>query len=151
MSLSATTPPASERVSIDDRGSLADLVDAYAALPDLPSTDWLTRLQLQQPRRDVRCLGERTRLLKRLIDVAVSAAMLLLLLPLMLLIALAVRLTSPGPAVFRQVRVGLNLRRRDRRRRAFDVFGPPLGRERRSNDRDRRGEFAYGRSFVLYK
>jgi exopolysaccharide biosynthesis polyprenyl glycosylphosphotransferase len=50
-------------------------------------------------------------LVKRGIDVAVSAAALVLLSPFMLLVAALVRLTSPGPAVFRQVRYGFNGRR----------------------------------------
>jgi exopolysaccharide biosynthesis polyprenyl glycosylphosphotransferase len=49
--------------------------------------------------------------LKRVIDVVVSASALLLLAPLMAAIALLVRLTSPGPAIFKQVRCGLNGRR----------------------------------------
>lgn len=43
---------------------------------------------------------------KRCFDVAVSSAVVLLLSPLMAVIALAVRLTSTGPALFRQLRVG---------------------------------------------
>jgi len=43
---------------------------------------------------------------KRLFDLVVSALLLLLLSPLLLAIALAVRLDSPGPALFRQLRVG---------------------------------------------
>jgi exopolysaccharide biosynthesis polyprenyl glycosylphosphotransferase len=50
-------------------------------------------------------------LLKRVIDVILAAAGLVLLLPLMALIALAIRITSPGPAIFRQERCGLNGRR----------------------------------------
>jgi exopolysaccharide biosynthesis polyprenyl glycosylphosphotransferase len=50
-------------------------------------------------------------LLKRAIDVVIAAAGLLVLSPLMGLIALLVRLSSPGPAIFRQVRCGLNGRR----------------------------------------
>ena len=45
--------------------------------------------------------------LKRLFDVAASAAGLLLLAPLLLAIALWIRLDSPGPVFFRQERVGL--------------------------------------------
>lgn len=48
------------------------------------------------------------RVLKRAIDVVVSATMLLLLLPLLLYIALRVRLSSPGPILFRQERIGLH-------------------------------------------
>jgi lipopolysaccharide/colanic/teichoic acid biosynthesis glycosyltransferase len=43
---------------------------------------------------------------KRLIDVALSTLLLIVLALPMVLIAVAVRLTSPGPAVFRQVRLG---------------------------------------------
>ena len=44
--------------------------------------------------------------LKRLFDVVHSAAALLLALPLLLLAWVAIRLDSPGPAVFRQQRIG---------------------------------------------
>jgi Undecaprenyl-phosphate glucose phosphotransferase len=47
-------------------------------------------------------------LLKRAFDVAFSISVILLTAPLMALIALAVRLTSPGPTLFVQDRVGLN-------------------------------------------
>jgi exopolysaccharide biosynthesis polyprenyl glycosylphosphotransferase len=50
-------------------------------------------------------------LVKRLTDVAIAAAGLVVLAPFMGLIALLIRLTSPGPAIFHQVRCGLNGRR----------------------------------------
>jgi exopolysaccharide biosynthesis polyprenyl glycosylphosphotransferase len=50
-------------------------------------------------------------LLKRITDIALAGAALVLLAPVMLLIALMIRLTSPGPAIFRQERCGLNGRR----------------------------------------
>lgn len=50
-------------------------------------------------------------MVKRLVDVAIAALGLLALAPLMLPIALLIRLTSPGPAIFRQVRCGLNGRK----------------------------------------
>lgn len=50
-------------------------------------------------------------LLKRSIDVVLAGAALILLLPLMILTAALIRVTSPGPAIFRQVRCGLNGRR----------------------------------------
>ena len=49
--------------------------------------------------------------LKRATDVLLAAAALLLLLPVMLLVAMIIRGTSPGPAIFRQERCGLNGRR----------------------------------------
>jgi exopolysaccharide biosynthesis polyprenyl glycosylphosphotransferase len=51
-------------------------------------------------------LTNSSQLLKRGMDVAGSAAALLLLAPLMVAIALAVKLTSSGPAFFRQTRIG---------------------------------------------
>jgi len=49
--------------------------------------------------------------LKRAIDVAISAALLALLSPLMLLIAALIKIESPGPIIFKQVRVGRGGRR----------------------------------------
>jgi exopolysaccharide biosynthesis polyprenyl glycosylphosphotransferase len=50
-------------------------------------------------------------LVKRLLDVAIAAAGLLVLAPFMTIVGVVIRLTSPGPAIFRQVRCGLNGRR----------------------------------------
>jgi exopolysaccharide biosynthesis polyprenyl glycosylphosphotransferase len=50
-------------------------------------------------------------LVKRLTDIAVASAGLVVLAPFMAVISILIRLTSPGPAVFRQVRCGLNGRR----------------------------------------
>jgi exopolysaccharide biosynthesis polyprenyl glycosylphosphotransferase len=47
-------------------------------------------------------------LAKRVTDILIAAAGLVVLAPFMALIWAAVRLTSPGPAIFRQVRCGLN-------------------------------------------
>jgi exopolysaccharide biosynthesis polyprenyl glycosylphosphotransferase len=49
--------------------------------------------------------------LKRALDLALASAMLIAAAPLLLLIAVLVRLTSPGPAIYRQLRCGLNGRR----------------------------------------
>jgi exopolysaccharide biosynthesis polyprenyl glycosylphosphotransferase len=46
------------------------------------------------------------RVTKRLIDIAASAAGIVVLSPLLLLIAIAVKVSSPGPVLFKQVRVG---------------------------------------------
>jgi len=47
-----------------------------------------------------------TRVFKRAFDIVISLAALVLLAPLLLVIAVLVRRTSPGPAIFRQERVG---------------------------------------------
>jgi lipopolysaccharide/colanic/teichoic acid biosynthesis glycosyltransferase len=60
-----------------------------------------------QPREPVRPSVPAT---KRLLDVTLSALALVVLSPLMIAIAAAVRFTSPGPALFRQERLGLGRR-----------------------------------------
>jgi len=49
--------------------------------------------------------------LKRVVDVALSTMLLVLLTPLLAVIALAVKLSTPGPVIFRQTRVGLRGRK----------------------------------------
>lgn len=50
-------------------------------------------------------------LVKRITDILLATAALVLLLPIMLAVMVIIRLTSPGPAIFRQERCGLNGRR----------------------------------------
>jgi exopolysaccharide biosynthesis polyprenyl glycosylphosphotransferase len=50
-------------------------------------------------------------LVKRVTDIVLAGAWLILLFPFMLATAVVIRLTSPGPAIFRQERCGLNGRR----------------------------------------
>jgi lipopolysaccharide/colanic/teichoic acid biosynthesis glycosyltransferase len=126
---------------------LADIVEEYGSARDLPATGWLTHLELDAPRENLRSLDWPTRCVKRLTDLVVSVLLLVLLAPVMLVVALSVWWTSPGPIIFSQVRTGLNSRwsRKDRRRASRSVEN-----ERRSG-RDRRHERSYGRPFVLYK
>jgi lipopolysaccharide/colanic/teichoic acid biosynthesis glycosyltransferase len=51
-----------------------------------------------------------TAVICRVLDVVVAAVLLVLLVPLFLAVALAIKLDSPGPVLFRQLRVGLGLR-----------------------------------------
>jgi exopolysaccharide biosynthesis polyprenyl glycosylphosphotransferase len=50
-------------------------------------------------------------LVKRLLDMAISAVTLVILSPLFIAVAIAVKLTSPGPVFFSQERIGMNKRR----------------------------------------
>lgn len=59
---------------------------------------------------------------RRLVNVVAATAALVLLLPLMLIIGVLIKLTSPGPMIYRQTRVGIDRRgpldpRRDGRRK----------------------------------
>jgi len=56
-------------------------------------------------------LGGARRLVKEALDRAAAVVALIVLLPALLVVGVAVRLTSPGPALFKQVRVGLRGRR----------------------------------------
>lgn len=51
------------------------------------------------------------RTIKRLLDIAISGVALLLLSPVLIAAALAIKLTSPGPVLFLQERIGFNKRR----------------------------------------
>lgn len=52
----------------------------------------------------------RGRIIKRLFDVCVSGAAILILSPLLIATAIAIKVTSPGPVLFRQQRIGRNAR-----------------------------------------
>ena len=131
---------------------LSALVDLYAVAEYLPPADWVTRLNLIKPRNDLRCLSQGTRIAKRAMDIAGATILLVLLSPVMIVTAIAVKLTSRGPSIFRQTRVGLNLRggKKPRERREPPPCDPPEGLERRTGQ-DRRELNNYGRPFVLYK
>ena len=139
----------SSSINSELQSTLSDIAD-FAAGELIPNVPWLTVLDLNQQRRDTRCLGEKTRFLKRVTDVCVASIAFVLLFPVMFVVALLVKLTSPGGAIFQQTRVGLNLRDYDDRR--VGTGSPPesVG-ERRKSKTDRRGNFTYGRHFTLYK
>lgn len=90
--------PVNVRVAIDYR----DLAYFYVTPEDFHG---VTLLGLREP-----MLTPGQRLLKRGFDLVFSALVLLLTWPLLLIVALAIRLDSPGPAIFRQPRVGHHMR-----------------------------------------
>lgn len=49
-------------------------------------------------------------IVKRIIDVAIASLLLVLILPFVAIIALVIKATSPGAVIFRQIRVGQNMR-----------------------------------------
>ncbi len=148
---SAVQPPevAPESASALIPQSLGDLFD-YASPEHLPTVAWLSQLSHQDSRIDLHSLETLTRVTKRLVDLVLATTMLILLIPVMLVTALLVKLTSPGPVIFKQTRVGLNLRRPGADRRIVETDRPE-GIDRRNPENDRRKEFAYGLHFTLYK
>ena len=67
---------------------------------------------LTRPREQTRS-ARWAKLLRRNLNVAAAALLIVFTLPIMILIALAVRLSSPGPVIFTQPRVGVDRRRDD--------------------------------------
>lgn len=130
--------------------TLCDIVTDYAE--ELPSTGWLTKLDLVEPRQNLTCLPLATRINKRLIDLVVASSLLILCTPIMITAAVLVMLTSRGGAVYSQMRVGLNLRSAKKSDRRHAEHGPPEGElERRDPSSDRRETNSYGRPFTMYK
>ncbi|GAB5403975.1 MAG: hypothetical protein Aurels2KO_22060 [Aureliella sp.] len=113
-----------------------DLDQSYLDAVATPS--WLRELGLEDSRTNVRCLNQRTRFAKRILDIVVASTLLVLTAPLIAAAALAVKLSSPGPILFSQIRVGLNLRK-----------GSACGGD--CDDQCRRQEPNYGRPFRIYK
>ncbi|QJC53861.1 undecaprenyl-phosphate glucose phosphotransferase [Paenibacillus albicereus] len=83
--------------------------DYFDLLPAKPFFDNFAGMPLINI-RDVPLDEMGNRIAKRTFDIAFSLAALIVLSPVMLLIAFGIRLTSPGPVLFRQERVGLNRR-----------------------------------------
>lgn len=138
------------RTEVNDE--FADLFDHYVADDSLPSPEWLTQLHLDRPRRNLHCMNESTRRWKRVLDIVSAGVLLILLAPVMLLVAIAVRLTSRGPVIFRQTRVGLNLRQKKQDRRgANSTMDLHEGLDRRNPENVRRRDGSYGKPFTLYK
>ena len=90
-------------------------------------------VERRQAHRDIQP-RTRSEVLNRAVNVLLAAVALVILAPVMLLVALAVKLTSGGPVLYSQTRVGL-----DRRRGRVDALY-----ERRKQD-------AGGRIFTIYK
>ena len=89
------------------RGAEVYIVSRY--LGPLDSTGLLVRLFELPVMRVRRGPGERRgSALKRVVDVVGAALVIALLSPVFLVLALLVKLSSPGPVLFRQRRIGLN-------------------------------------------
>ncbi len=118
-------PPTSSAARVAERAA------SPAFRPTYPRSFRLERAIRPRERRVSEGAQQR---LRRALNVAVAAAGLVITLPLMLVIALAIKLTSPGPVLFAQQRVGVD-------RRNLDL---PSGNWRRHVNHG-------GRLFTLYK
>ena len=84
---------------------------------------------------------------RRIVDVTAASILAVVLSAPMLLIALAVRLTSSGPVLYKQTRVGINRRCAPDRRGATGAPGASVDRRRA----DRRTIASSGKLFRIYK
>lgn len=83
--------------------------DFYDMLPAVPHFEIFGDLPIINV-RDVPLDELRNRILKRSFDIVFSLVAIIVTSPIMLLIAIGIKLTSPGPIIFKQERVGLNRR-----------------------------------------
>ncbi len=117
-----------------------DLLQEGIEHPPIQPPSWLRQLDLQPARKDLRCLRLRTRVVKRIVDCLVASVLLFPAIPIMLLAAIAIKVTSSGPVLFTQIRVGLNTRRTSNNK--SDDQGQTNCRRKRPN---------FGRPFTIYK
>jgi exopolysaccharide biosynthesis polyprenyl glycosylphosphotransferase len=78
-----------------------DIVDTLGSSVEVDDVEGMTVLGINPP-----TLTRSSRALKRVMDVAVAAVLLILTAPLMAAVAIAVRLSSQGPAIYSQERIG---------------------------------------------
>ena len=69
----------------------------------------------------------RSEVVVRAINIAISGMALVILAPVMMLVALAIKMSSPGPVIYAQTRVGQDRRRRSRQHSHFDRRSCDLG------------------------
>lgn len=84
---------------------------------------------------------------KRALDVVLSVIALIVLAPLIGIVSALVKLTSPGPVVFMQERIGVDRRTQQRRRASYRRAAD----DRRNDTNDRRVLVKFGQPFTIYK
>ncbi len=86
--------------------SMKLLPDFYQLVSGLSKTNQIFGMPLVEISPEPMPLWEKT--IKRVFDIVVSSIVLVITFPILFLIGLAIRLTSHGPAIYRQKRVGRN-------------------------------------------
>ncbi len=141
MSSATATPTIQLNIERLPSVSADDLLDQCC---HAPAPAWLKQLGLPSERKNIRCLRFRTRLAKRFADIVVATGLLIVTAPILCLAALLIKLSSRGPIIFTQTRVGLNTR------------SSHLGADNSKADATscpncRRRDQNYGRPFTIYK
>lgn len=98
-------------ISICEKAGVRTLIipDFFDYLPARPYFDNFAGMPMINV-RDIPLDMAANRLFKRLFDIGFSLFAILITSPIMLAVAIGVKLTSPGPIIFKQERVGLNRR-----------------------------------------
>ena len=98
-------------IAICEKAGVKTLIipDYYDYLPARPYFDNFAGIPLINV-RDIPLDELRNRVIKRGFDIVFSLVCITITAPLMLLIAVLIKITSPGPVIFKQERVGLNRR-----------------------------------------
>ncbi len=98
-------------ISICEKAGVRTMIipDFYDYLPARPNFDNFAGMPLISV-RDIPLDSLNNRIAKRAFDLVFSLAAIIVTLPLMVFIAAGIKLTSPGPIIFKQERVGLNRR-----------------------------------------
>ncbi|WP_199624227.1 undecaprenyl-phosphate glucose phosphotransferase [Paenibacillus alkalitolerans] len=99
-------------IAVCEKAGVKTLIipDYFDYLPARPYFDNFAGIPLINV-RDIPLDELRNRIIKRSFDIIFSLVCIVITLPLLLLIAIGIKLTSPGPVIFKQERVGLNRRR----------------------------------------
>ena len=107
-------PPRPARPSQDHDVSVASDRPSAELLQLVPATSPATARPADMPARSTQRVVARNRseLVNRFVNVTIAALALAILSPILALIAVAVKLTSRGPIMYNQIRVGMDRRRR---------------------------------------
>ncbi|MEW9673286.1 undecaprenyl-phosphate glucose phosphotransferase [Ammoniphilus sp. 3BR4] len=100
-----------EIINVCEKAGVKTLIipDFYDYLPAQPSFDNFADMPMINI-RDIPLDEVSNRFWKRLFDIVFAIAAIILTAPVMLIILVGIKLTSPGPILFKQERVGLNRR-----------------------------------------
>jgi lipopolysaccharide/colanic/teichoic acid biosynthesis glycosyltransferase len=123
-------PVATRFTPISDAAAVRDVIERVREIPLVRDTAPLARRQSDITPR------ERSEPSSRALNAAIAAVALMVLLPVFVIVALLIKLTSPGPVLYLQTRIGLDRRRPSRR--GGDAY-------------DRRARDLGGRAFAIYK
>lgn len=106
-------------ITRDDLGGYPQVMRPEARVPKLPDPEMIVRQQERMIQQAVNRLADDLgvarpgtstgyQFAKRALDISLALLALIVLAPLMLIVAVLVRMDSPGPAIFKQQRVGKN-------------------------------------------